>query len=222
MGLRHRVHGLENQIIDGPKILVVNHQSALDVPALLYVWPKSSTFVAKRSICTYASFGLLVWFLKAILIDRSNRGDSIPKLINAAKIVRDEKVSIIVFPEGTRGKGKAGLLPFKRGAFHLAVEAQVPIQPIVIGPYTGLDISRRIAKGCDCDIFVLPPIYTTDMTIDDVPTLTDKVHKQMSDVFTQLDATLYNPRINIYNQFGFSKVVACVNLLTKVSFQMIE
>ncbi|VDO03451.1 unnamed protein product [Rodentolepis nana] len=156
VGLRHRVHGTENLITDGPRILVVNHQSALDIPALLYVWPKRSTFVAKQSIATYASFGLLVWLMKGILINRSNR---------------------------TRGKGMSGLLPFKKGAFHLAVKAQVPIQPIVIGPYTGFDVSKRIAKGCFCDIFVLPPIYTTDLTNDDVASLTDKVHKQMSDMY---------------------------------------
>lgn len=93
------------------------------------MWPKRSTFVAKRSVCTYASFGILVWFLKAILIDRSNREDSIPKLIRAAKIIQDEKVSVVIFPEGTRSNGKMGLLPFKRGAFHLAVEAQVCYRP---------------------------------------------------------------------------------------------
>nr|CDS28212.1 1 acyl sn glycerol 3 phosphate acyltransferase [Hymenolepis microstoma] len=183
VGLRHRVHGTENLITNGPRILVVNHQSALDIPALLYVWPKRCTFVAKRSISTYASFGLLVWFMKAILIDRSNRKDSLLKLINAAKIVRDENVSVIIFPEGTRGKGLSGLLPFKQGAFRLAVKAQVPIQPIVIGPYTGFDVSKRMAKGCLCDIFVLPPIYTSDLTNDDVAALTDKVYKQMSDVY---------------------------------------
>uniref|UniRef100_A0A5K3FR66 1-acyl-sn-glycerol-3-phosphate acyltransferase n=1 Tax=Mesocestoides corti TaxID=53468 RepID=A0A5K3FR66_MESCO len=147
IGMRHHVHGIGNRIRDRPCVLVVNHQSALDIPALIPVWPKRSTFVAKRSIVLYASFGLLVWFLKAILIDRSNRDGSIHKLKDLAKIIQNEKVSVIIFPEGTRGDGKSGLLPFKKGAFHLAIEAQVPIQPVVIAPYSGLDISKRLAIG---------------------------------------------------------------------------
>ncbi|VDK38465.1 unnamed protein product [Taenia asiatica] len=164
--MQHRVHGIENRVTDGPRIIVVNHQSALDIPALIPVWPRRSTFVAKRSIATYASFGLLVWFLKAILIDRSNRDDSIHKLHDAAEIVKKDQVSVIIFPEGTRGDGKTGLLPFKRGAFHLAVEAQVRI--FILGV---------------CDIFILPSISTIGMIASDVAPLTDKVQKKMSDVF---------------------------------------
>uniref|UniRef100_A0A0R3XD99 1-acylglycerol-3-phosphate O-acyltransferase n=1 Tax=Hydatigena taeniaeformis TaxID=6205 RepID=A0A0R3XD99_HYDTA len=165
VGMQHRVHGIENQVADGPRVIVVNHQSALDIPA------------------TYASFGLLVWFLKPILIDRSNRNDSIHKLHDAAKIVKKDQVSVIIFPEGTRGDGKTGLLPFKRGAFHLAVEAQVPIQPVVIAPYSWLDISNRVARGGICDIFILPSISTIGMIASDVALLTDNVRKKMSDVF---------------------------------------
>ncbi|EUB63373.1 1-acyl-sn-glycerol-3-phosphate acyltransferase alpha [Echinococcus granulosus] len=171
--MRHRVHGIENQVTDGPRIIVVNHQSALDIPALIPVWPRRSTFVAKRSIATYASFGLLVWFLKAILIDRSNRDDSIHKLRNAAKIVKEHQVSVIIFPEGTRGDGKSGLLPFKKGAFYLAVEAQVPVQPVVIASYSGFDISNRVARG----------VSTIGMVASDVAPLADRVQKKMSDVF---------------------------------------
>lgn len=54
---------------------------------------------------------------------------------------------MIIFPEGTRGGGANGLLPFKKGAFHLAVQAQVPIQPVVISHYSGFDLSYRIADG---------------------------------------------------------------------------
>nr|CDS20143.1 1 acyl sn glycerol 3 phosphate acyltransferase [Echinococcus granulosus] len=181
--MRHRVHGIENQVTDGPRIIVVNHQSALDIPALIPVWPRRSTFVAKRSIATYASFGLLVWFLKAILIDRSNRDDSIHKLRNAAKIVKEHQVSVIIFPEGTRGDGKSGLLPFKKGAFYLAVEAQVPVQPVVIASYSGFDISNRVARGGVCDIFILPSVSTIGMVASDVAPLADRVQKKMSDVF---------------------------------------
>ncbi|VDO16784.1 unnamed protein product [Rodentolepis nana] len=74
-------------------------------------------------MATYASFILLVWFTKCILIDRSNSKESMLKLANTAHLIRDEKD--IVFPEGTRGNGMSGSLPFKKGAFRLAVEAQV-------------------------------------------------------------------------------------------------
>ncbi|KAL5966412.1 putative 1-acyl-sn-glycerol-3-phosphate acyltransferase acl-2 [Taenia solium] len=136
--MQHRVHGVENRVTDGPRIIVVNHQSALDIPA--------------------------------ILIDRSNRDDSIHKLHDAAEIVKKDQVSVIIFPEGTRGDGKTGLLPFKRGAFHLAVEAQVPIQPVVIAPYSWLDIPNRVAKGGCIAQVISDELIETDWSGDEFTT----------------------------------------------------
>uniref|UniRef100_A0A0X3Q4Q2 1-acylglycerol-3-phosphate O-acyltransferase n=1 Tax=Schistocephalus solidus TaxID=70667 RepID=A0A0X3Q4Q2_SCHSO len=95
--------------------------------ALIPVWPRVCTFVAKRSIRFYGPFGLLVWFLKAILIDRKDRMGSIGELQRAAEIIREEQVSVIIFPEGTRGSMGEKLLPFKKGPFHMAISAQVII-----------------------------------------------------------------------------------------------
>lgn len=111
-GFHVQIHGTANQLTSGPRVVVVNHQSVLDILgnfyllsiymlyvyliALIDIWPKRSTFVAKRSIGLYASFGVLVWFLKAILIDRSNKKGSISRLKDAAEIVKNDQVGVIL------------------------------------------------------------------------------------------------------------------------------
>uniref|UniRef100_A0A0X3NSC2 1-acylglycerol-3-phosphate O-acyltransferase n=1 Tax=Schistocephalus solidus TaxID=70667 RepID=A0A0X3NSC2_SCHSO len=126
-GLRTVVHGSVDHLNAQPHVIVCNHQSFLDILSLIPVWPRVCTFVAKRSIRFYGPFGLLVWFLKAILIDRKDRMGSIGELQRAAEIIREEQVSVIIFPEGTRGSMGEKLLPFKKGPFHMAISAQVII-----------------------------------------------------------------------------------------------
>lgn len=83
---------------------------------------------------------------KTVFIDRGNRETARAAFDSAAKQMQTEKQSVYIFPEGTRSYStKAELLPFKKGAFHLAVQAQVPIVPVVVANYSNvLNIKARI------------------------------------------------------------------------------
>lgn len=76
---------------------------------------------------------------KTVFIDRSNRENARVAFDGAVRQMKSERQSVFIFPEGTRSyTTRADLLPFKKGAFHLAVQAQVPIVPIVVANYSNV------------------------------------------------------------------------------------
>lgn len=82
---------------------------------------------------------LLVALSKTVFIDRGNRETARLAFEGAARQMKQERQSVFIFPEGTRSYAtRAELLPFKKGAFHLAIQAQVPIVPIVVANYSNI------------------------------------------------------------------------------------
>jgi 1-acyl-sn-glycerol-3-phosphate acyltransferase len=130
-GIRVVVEGLENVPAQAPVVLMSNHQSLVDIAAIVDTLPDSVSwrFVAKRELTRIPIFG---WCLvtSQIIIDRGDRERAVASLHQAAQRIRGG-ASVIVFPEGTRSPS-GSLRPFKSGPFHLALEAQVPIVPITV------------------------------------------------------------------------------------------
>jgi lysophosphatidate acyltransferase len=91
---------------------------------------------------------------KTVFIDRANRATARAAFDDAAAHMRREKQSVFIFPEGTRSyAAKPDLLPFKKGAFHLAIQAQVPIVPIVVANYAHiLSVKARIFRPGVVDV----------------------------------------------------------------------
>lgn len=77
-----------------------------------------------------------------LYIDRSNPAAAIVALNEQSKAITVDGAKLIIFPEGTRGNGKK-LLPFKKGAFHIAIQSQSFIQPVVVSQYTFLDSQKK-------------------------------------------------------------------------------
>lgn len=83
-----------------------------------------------------------------VFIDRNNRADAIAKLNKEAIAIRERDLKLMVFPEGTRGGESDRLLPFKKGPFHIAVQSQSVLQPVVVSRYTFLDSKKKhFGKG---------------------------------------------------------------------------
>lgn len=79
----------------------------------------------------------IVALSKTVFIDRANRTTARAAFDGAANTMRSDRQSVFIFPEGTRSYAeKPELLPFKKGAFHLAIQAQVPIVPVVVANYS--------------------------------------------------------------------------------------
>jgi 1-acyl-sn-glycerol-3-phosphate acyltransferase len=128
-GIDVNVKGLE-RLGSPPYVFMCNHQSALDIYALLSGLPLSFKWIAKRQLFTIPVFGWAMRKAGYISIDRENAREALKAIEKAAQRIR-EGTNIIIFPEGTRSAdGK--LLPFKKGGFTLALRAMVPVVPIGI------------------------------------------------------------------------------------------
>lgn len=130
-GVRVRVEGLENVDPSTPQVLVGNHQSWYDVFAVSSSVGKTFHFVAKKELERVPIFGAAWKIAGHISIDRSDRGAAIASLDQAGRQLRREGSAVVIFAEGTRSADD-GLLPFKKGAFMLALHARVPVVPFAL------------------------------------------------------------------------------------------
>lgn len=118
---------------------------------------------------------------KTVFIERSSRTQAVAAFDAAAKQMHTLKQSVYIFPEGTRSYAEEPImLPFKKGAFHLAVQAQVPLVPIVVANYSAvLNVKRKIFKAGTIPIRVLEPTETKGKTKEDVDGLLEDVREKM-------------------------------------------
>ncbi|MFP4485595.1 MAG: lysophospholipid acyltransferase family protein [Campylobacterales bacterium] len=112
------------------KILVINHQSDLDIIFLEYILDANPCWVAKKELGDIPFFGLALKLPKMILIDRKNKKEIIRMIRTTKERIKEGRV-ICIFPEGTRGDGKK-LLPFKEGVKAIISTANAKIQPVII------------------------------------------------------------------------------------------
>ncbi len=173
-GLRIEAEGLENIPRDRPVIFMPNHQSLLDIVALVYTLPVRWRFVAKKELLAIPIFGWALAGSGQIIVDRKARDKAVRSLHRAAERIR-EGMSVIVFPEGTRSPdGQLG--PFKSGGFYLALEAGVPIVPVSISGTHRLNPkhSLKIRSGT-IKVVYGKPIPTEGLTLEDRYTLKERV-----------------------------------------------
>lgn len=130
-GVRVITRGMERIDWSVPRLIVSNHVSFYDVFAIASVIPTSFAFVAKKELERIPIFGTAWKAAGHISIDRSNRASAIESLQRAGRSIREHRSTVIIYPEGTRSR-TGELLPFKKGAFTLALEAQVPILPVSV------------------------------------------------------------------------------------------
>ncbi|XP_008924124.3 1-acyl-sn-glycerol-3-phosphate acyltransferase alpha [Manacus vitellinus] len=178
-GIQIVVKGKENLRTKRPFVLVLNHQTSLDILALMEILPDRCVPIAKKEILYMGTFGLACWLVGTIFIDRKDREGSIKTLTEVARSLHKDNLRILIFPEGTRNHG-GSMLPFKRGAFQLAVKAQVPIIPVVFSSYNSFynQKEKRFTPG-KLIIQVLPEVETLGLGPDDVPKLTEQVRDSM-------------------------------------------
>lgn len=120
-----------------PAVFVGNHQTELDVLMLGTMFPKYCSITAKASLKKTPFLGWFMTLSGSIFIDRKNSKDAREAMKGAADEIKSKRQSVYMFAEGTRSYTKEpGLLPFKKGAFHLAVQAGVPIVPCVVANYS--------------------------------------------------------------------------------------
>ena len=169
-------------------VVIANHQSNYDLFVLGNVVPHRTVCIGKKSLKWLPLFGQLFWLAGNVLIDRGNAHKARQSMLTTTHTLKHKDTSIWVFPEGTRNLGKE-LLPFKKGAFQMAIAAGVPIVPVCVSTYVKQMKLNRWDSG-DILIRSLAPIPTAGLTMDDMPGLIEKCRGQMIECIEAMDQEL--------------------------------
>jgi len=171
-----------------PCVIVGNHQRFLDVVTFGSIFPPRTVSAGKREIGRIPIFG---WFYRLsgnLIIDREHARSALASLEAAAKEMERERIAVWFMPEGHRNRG-ARLLPFKSGAFRLAVAAQAPIVPVVAAPLDAIaDTERKLARPGTLRVRVLEPETTAGLGAGDVVALSARVRDRMQAALDELAA----------------------------------
>lgn len=184
LGVKLEVEGAE-KLNHGSAIYIANHQHNLDLFVCGRVLSRRTVTIGKKSLRYLPFFGQLFWLAGNILIDRKRQQKAHGTMSETTEALTRKNTSIWVFPEGTRNGGK-NLLPFKVGAFRMAVEAQAPLIPICVSSY-GDRIQLNKWRSITIRIRVLSPVSTQGLTLDDVPELKQHSESLMYQTIQELD-----------------------------------
>ena len=178
-GIKVTLKGLEKIDPQGPYIFMANHQSNFDIPVLLGCLPVQFRWLAKAELFKIPIFGRSMQGAGYISIDRSNRRSAFQSLAQAAETIR-QGTSVMIFPEGTRSRN-GRLQAFKKGGFVLAVDAGVPVVPVIIkGTYPIMPKGRLLIIPRPVTVLIEDPIDTASYTRRTKDDLMDKVHGVMA------------------------------------------
>jgi HAD superfamily hydrolase (TIGR01490 family) len=175
-GVRLDVHGAEN-LATRPAVFLFNHQSQLDVLILAKLLRGGFTGVAKKELAHSPGFGLMFRLADVAFVDRHDTAQALKALQPAVQKLRDG-ISLAIAPEGTRSATPA-LGSFKKGAFHVAMQAGVPIVPIVIR--NSGELMWRGATTIHAgtvQVAVLPSVPTTGWVAGDLDSRVHQVRGQ--------------------------------------------
>jgi len=170
-------------------VLLLNHQSAIDLMTLMEIWPivNNAAPVAKRSLLYSGPFGLACWLVGCVFIDRNSK-KSRQMMTKSGEIAKQRGTKLIVFPEGTRHDAKdLQLLPFKKGAFHIALDEKLPILPVVISRYNFLDHENMTFDRGNVEIQVLPRIDTSLYSKENINELVSYTQEIMTEALRGME-----------------------------------
>ncbi|MCX2828423.1 lysophospholipid acyltransferase family protein [Bacillus pseudomycoides] len=166
-----QVNGIENVPKDKPVLVVSNHQSDMDIPVLLGYLNKPIGFVSKAEIKKFPIVPTWMELMNCVFMDRSNRRQSLQAIKDGIELLKNGH-SIVIFPEGTRSKGRE-MGEFKAGSFHLAVKAGVAILPVTVdGTYKMFETNGNRMKPAHATVTISKPITPEQYASMDIKELT--------------------------------------------------
>jgi 1-acyl-sn-glycerol-3-phosphate acyltransferase len=177
-------------------IFTPNHQSLIEVPLFVTYLGRNPAYLGKKEVFKYPVFGRGIRLIGVVPVDRSNSPAAVESAKLATENLRRGK-SYVVYPEGTRSKD-GGLLPFKKGAFMMAIDAGVPLVPITVSGAT-----KIMPKG---EVKVFPstvritihhPIQTAGYSKENVVELMGKVREKVFSALGDDEAELSGAARNL-------------------------
>ncbi len=183
--------GEEHLVGAKPCVVVFNHQSQFDVPVLMKVLRGGFTGVAKKEVAKMPVWGQFFRFVDVAFIDRADPDQARKALEPAVRKLREDGISLAIAPEGTISRTPR-LLPFKKGAFHIAMQAGVPMVPVVLRNTGDLMAGSSVTvRPGTVDVRVLPPVDTSGWapeTVDEhVATVTGLFERALAEWAVQPD-----------------------------------
>ncbi|MEN8906733.1 MAG: lysophospholipid acyltransferase family protein [Clostridiales bacterium] len=174
-GAKIKVIGVENIPVNKSVLFVSNHQGSFDIPILLGCIDKPKSFVAKIEMLKMPLINKWMKHMNCVFLDRKDIRQSLRVMNEASKYLKNG-YSMIVFPEGTRSKGKK-MGEFKAGSLKIASKAKVPIIPITVkGSYKLLEQNGFKIKPADVEVVISEPIETLNLNKTEFNLLNEKVY----------------------------------------------
>lgn len=163
-GIRYRIAGLPRA--GGPVVFCANHESNVDPAVLFLALHPQLRVLYKAELRKIPIMGTLFDVGGFVPVDRRDREKSVHSIAQGAASLRDGS-SFLVFPEGTRSR-TGELLPFKKGGFIMAIQAQVPVVPVAVrGGRAAMRKGSPIVRPVDVSVRVGDPIPTTGLSVSD-------------------------------------------------------
>ncbi|XP_042819853.1 1-acyl-sn-glycerol-3-phosphate acyltransferase beta [Panthera tigris] len=188
-GLRFDIKGRQKLEVDHPCVIISNHQSILDMMGLMEALPKRCVQIAKRELLFTGPVGLIMYLGGVFFINRQRSRTAMTVMADVGERMVRENLKVWVYPEGTRNDN-GDLLPFKKGAFYLAIQAQVPIIPVVYSSFSSFyDYKTKFFTSGTIRVEVLDAVPTSGLTVADVPKLMDSCHQAMRTTFLRISKT---------------------------------
>jgi 1-acyl-sn-glycerol-3-phosphate acyltransferase len=157
-----------------PYVFMANHASSLDIWVMFRVVERRIRMIAKKQLARIPLFGWAMWAGRFIFIDRKNGVAARRSIDEAGRRIHDGE-SVLLFPEGTRTRdGSLGI--FKKGGFHLAAKAGVPIVPVALrGTYELMPKGSILLRAGTVTAIVGEPIPTVDLSEEERGILNERV-----------------------------------------------
>ena len=181
------LRGAEYLSKDECYIIVSNHQSSLDILGMLDIWPVMGkcTVVAKKELLYVVPFSIAAWLCGLVFIDRKHSDKAKNAINEAVATLKQNKTKLWIFPEGTR-RSTREIHSFKKGAFYVAINSQVPILPVVFTSYTTfMDRKEKRFDTGHVIVTTLPPISTAGLTTNDIEDLMERTRNAMVKTFAE-------------------------------------
>lgn len=181
------VEGREHIEAGGPYVLVVNHQSLVDLIAMCFLHHPTK-YLGKAAVFRVPVFGWALHIAGEVPVERGNRKSGSQALLELRRWLA-RGVSVCLFPEGTRSEA-GGIAPFKLGAFNLAIQTRCPIVPVVLAGARELLPKGSVVfeKSAHIRVRVLPPVSTLGLDGSEAGRLAGEVREQMIAALRELES----------------------------------